>query len=106
VQPFSQEFPFTVRCPPNAARYLPAVNLGNLRLNFSPYLGDFVADNKFQSKAHIGKKLSHIFMQFLTVSILFSHFSIHFSQFFLLFNRFQTRTCAFGATPDCPSPPF
>jgi hypothetical protein len=48
-----------------------------------------VADNKFQSNAHIGKKLSNIFNRFYTFFSLFHTFFQIFLQLLTVFNRFK-----------------
>jgi len=47
-----------------------------------------VADNKFQSNAHIGKKLSNIFEYFQTFLYYFQTFHINFRTFSNVFERF------------------
>jgi hypothetical protein len=71
---------------------MPAVNLGNLRLIFLclsavalAKVDVFVADNKFQSNAQGGKKLSNIFERFCTV---FEYFCMVFERFGMVFERF------------------
>ena len=68
-------------------------------------LHGFVAA-KFQSNAQGGKKLSNFFNRFYTFFSLFHTFFQIFLQLLTVFNRFQTRACAFGSIPDYLSCPF